>query len=211
MVRRHAVGLAFSVAFGLAAAAAQAMTVEFVPPNDPDGYSSAGIHNNGWVSGRGIGFTVTEDLWVSSVGVRHDLTDIDLAWSLSEIDALTGSFSVVRTLVSGAGLTSTEGFAWIDRSFSAVMLEAGTNYLIEFSFAGVMNTSFFYDNENEPWSQGVFANLEGTQSRSFGNYVLAPFRIGTTDAPAAVPAPAAAPLLVAALGGLAMIRRRRGG
>ena len=207
---RLAGAFAFAFAFALAAPAAHAVSVEFVPPNDPTGFVT-GASNNGWDAGRGIGFTVTDDLLVSSVGVLHDLTDIDLAWSLSEIDTLTGIYSVIETLASGSSVTSTEGLAWIDRSFSAVTLVAGSNYLIEFSFEGAANQNFFYDNGNVAWTQGAFAGLEGTQSGTFENFVTAAFRIGASAAPAAVPAPAAAPLLVAALGGLAMIRRRRGG
>lgn len=187
---------------------AHATAVEFVPPNDPTGGVYSTNSNDAWGNARGIGFEVSGDTSISSVGVYQDLTGVDLSFGIYEISALSGAFSRDTTLRSGSATTTTSGLEWVDFGFSELTFSAGTNYLIEFSFSGNSNQNFFYGNSNASWDQASYLSLEGTTGASFRNSVVGAFRVDA-DVPPPVPVPAALPLLVGALGGLGIVARRR--
>lgn len=190
----------------LLAGPAIASTVEFVPPNDTVGSISSGGLNDGWNFGRGIGFTVSSDQTINSVGVFENLTGIDLAFKIAEIPSLTGTFSAGTTLRSGGSTVTTTGLEWIDYSFSDLTLTPGTDYWINFYFDGTPDQKFYYDNHNVAWNQGAFRSLEGTQGNDFANSLVAAFRVNGV---ATVPLPAGLPLFASGLGVIGLLRWRR--
>jgi hypothetical protein len=191
----------------LAANLSTATPLAFVPSNDTTGRVWSWNSNDGWMGARGIGFTVTSQQTISSVGLYQDLTNIDLHYGLYEINALSGSFSKVATLASGGSKVTTNGLAWIDYQFGPVTLVQGKDYLIDFSFAGSSNENFFYNNRNVAWNQGAFKALEGTAGLGFGNSVVAAFRVNGIEQTSNVPEPASLALIAAGMLALGLRRR----
>ena len=189
--------------------AASAATVTFVPPNDTVGEAGNINENDGYADGRGIGFTVSSEVSLFSVGTLQDLTDITLGFGVYEISRSGFSFTRDTTLASGNSMVSTQGLEWIDFPLvGPLTLTPGTDYLIEFTHSGNANAHLFYRNAGEPWSQPPFEDLDGVQASSFLNLVVPAVRVGTEPA-AVIPLPGALVLLASAIGGLALIRRRR--
>jgi hypothetical protein len=188
--------------------AASAAPIAFVAPNDAAPHVWSTNSNDGWSSGRGIGFTVGQNTMINSVGLFQNLNNVTLNYGVYEVSALTGNFNRNATLRSGSRTVTTVGLEWIDFSFSDLNLAVGTDYLVEFSFSGNSGQNFFYNNGNVAWNQGVFQGLEGTISNTFDNYVTGGFRVdaaASTD----VPEPGSLFLFGAAALGLAAARRRR--
>jgi hypothetical protein len=191
----------------LVASLATATPLSFVPSNDTTGMVFSTNSNDGWQGARGIGFTVTSQQTISSVGLYQNLTNIDLHYGLYEINALNGGFSKIATLASGGSNVTTNGLAWIDYQFAPVTLAQGKDYLIDFSFTGSSNQNFFYNNRNVAWTQGAFTALEGTAGQDFGNFVVAGFRVNGIEQTSKVPEPASLALIGAGM--LALVSRRR--
>ena len=195
-------------AISILSPAAIAATIEFVPPNDATGGVFTTNSNDAWDESRGIGFNVSNAQSITSVGLFQDLTGIDLSFRISEISSLVGGFTRDVILASGSSNVTTNGLEWIDFVIPQLTFNPGTNYLIEFSFSGLSNQNFFYNNANVPWDQLVFTMLEGTQGNSFNNFVVAAFRVNN-DSLTAVPVPAALPLLLTGIGMLGRLSARR--
>ncbi|NRA30699.1 MAG: PEP-CTERM sorting domain-containing protein [Parvularculaceae bacterium] len=201
---------AFAATALLFASVTPALAVtEFVPPNDMTGRVWSTNSNDGWINARGIGFTVTGDVVIESVGVFQDLNGVALTYTVSEITALSGTFSRTSMLASGGSTVTTSGLEWIDYAIAPITLSAGTNYSIEFSFQGSSNQNFFYNNDNVAWTQGLFTGLEGTLGSSFSNFVVGAFRVDADTVTAPVPVPGALPLMAAGMAGFAAVRRRK--
>ena len=182
-------------------ASASALATEFVPPNDTTGQVWTTNSNDAWADGRGIIFNVSSATDLTSVGVYQDLTNKNLTWTLSDWNSPSTIFA------SGGGLVSTPGLAWIDFATS-VALSVGTSYHLEFSFAGNSNQNFFYNNQNVPWSQGVYTALEGTQGGYADNFVVGAFRVNEGATQSVPDSGSAAAFLGLAFVGLAAAARR---
>lgn len=190
----------------LSGAAASATPIEFTPPNDGIGaeYSAA---NDSWWMGRGITFGVTSRQAVSSVGLWHDLSGVDLNFSLYEISTSAVTLTRLTLLAGGGSTVDTDGRAWIDYELGGLVLDPGKEYLLEFAFQGEANSNFYYDNQNMLWTQGAFTGLDGTLGNELGNFVVAALRIDAEAVAAEVPEPGS--LLLTAVGLAALVRRRR--
>ncbi|MEM1427850.1 MAG: VPLPA-CTERM sorting domain-containing protein [Pseudomonadota bacterium] len=189
-------------------APALSATMEFIPPNDTTGQVWSTNTVDGWDSGRGIGFSVTEAVEVDSLGVFHDLTGIDVSYGLYEISSGSGNFSRSATLRSGSSTITTSGLDWVDFAVAPLTLAPGTNYLLEFSIGGPANQNFFYNNGNVAWSQSVFTSLDGTLGDSFSNFVVGAFRLNG-DETSVVPLPGGLVLMVGAFAAFGALRGRR--
>jgi hypothetical protein len=188
---------------------AAATPTTFTPPNDATGMTLSNHANEGWDNHRGIGFNVASQQTLSSVGVYLDLTSTDLQYGVYEISASEGVFARTRLLASGGSTVSTKGLAWIDYGVGDLMLNTGTNYLIEFSFGGPSNQSFYFNNQNVAWSQGAFTSIDGTLGDDFFNGVVGGFRINALEATGDVPEPASLALIGVGIFALGAGRRLR--
>jgi hypothetical protein len=187
---------------------AAAAPIAFTPPNDTAGTVYTNNANEGWDNHRGIGFKVSSTQTLSSVGAWLDLTDTDLRFAVYEISSSQDVFARTRLLASGGSTVSTNGFEWIDYGFSQLTLATDTNYLIEFSFNGPSNQSFYFNNQNLAWSQGAYTDIEGTLGDDFYNSTVAAFRINALEPAGEVPEPASLALLGAGVFALSLRRRR---
>ncbi|TNC82059.1 MAG: hypothetical protein C9356_05205 [Oleiphilus sp.] len=172
----------------LASLSANALMMEFVPPNDPIGHVYTSNFNDGYASGRGIQFEMSADESINGVGLYHDLTNIDLSFELHQLSGTSG------IIASGSRDVSTQGLEWIDFSFSEILLNAGMQYRLDFLFHGQGNQNFFYNNANSTFSQGSFSNIDGTLGGSTENVVMAAARVSLNDT-IAVPEPSPLALL----------------
>jgi hypothetical protein len=187
---------------------AAAAPIAFTPANDMAGQVYTNNANEGWDNHRGIGFNVNSTQMLSSVGAWLDLTNTDLNFAVYEISSSQDVFFRNKLLASGGSTVSTNGLEWIDYGFGPLTLTAGTNYLIEFSFNGPSNQSFYFNNQNLAWSQGAFMGLEGTLGDDFYNSTVAAFRINAIEPAGEVPEPASLALLGAGMLALGLRRRR---
>ncbi len=174
---------------------AHAAIIEFVPPNDPVGRVFTTNSNDAWGSGRGVVFQATVDGVISSIGVYHDLTGIDLSYTLSQTTSANGNITTGETiLASGSAVVTTNGLEWIDFPVADIPYTAGSFYHIEFAFSGNGNQNFFYDNNNVTFSQDGFDVIDGTQSGNTGNSVMPAIRLDNDASPSpagpSVPIPA---------------------
>lgn len=187
---------------------ASATPTAFTPPNDPAGITLSNNANEGWDNHRGIGFNVASQQTLSSVGVYLDLSSVDLQYGVYEISASEGVFARTRLLASGGSTVSTNGLAWTDYGVGDIMLNTGTNYLIEFAFGGPSNQVFYFNNQNVAWSQGAFTSIDGTLGDDFFNSVVGGFRINALEPAGDVPEPASLALIGAGMLALRAGRRR---
>ena len=138
--------------------------VTFIPPNDPDGATQNPNTNNGYSGGRGIVFSVSEQINVSQVGLYHDLTSTNIQFKLSQIFSTTGSVNDTRVVLRGGQrVVSTSGFEWIDFTFTPLTLESGQSFHIEFLHEGNANQHFLYNNLNVAFSIAPYTGIEGSQ------------------------------------------------
>lgn len=155
-----------------------AAVIEFVPPNDPVGHVFSTNSNDGWSSGRGVVFQATADGTMSSIGLYHDLTGIDLSYKISETTSANGDIATGEiVLLTGNTVVTTNGLEWIDFAIADTPYSAGSFYHIQFSFSGNGNQNFFYDNNDVPFTQGSFEVIDGTQGTSTGNSVMPAVRL----------------------------------
>ena len=90
-------GLTFLATAGTALAA----IVQFVPPNDPTGSVFTTNLNDGYDAGRGIVFLATSNTQIDSVGIFHDLTNINLDFEVAQVFSSTGSVTDACCAASG--------------------------------------------------------------------------------------------------------------
>lgn len=203
---------AAAVAISLAGvpAAASAAFVTFVPPNDTTGALFNPNANDGYASGRGIVFTATADTVIDGVGLYQNLSNVQLAFRIDKVLTNTGVLSSgATTLASGSAQVNTGGvLSFIDFSFASLLLQAGGNYQISFSFAGPSPQNFYYTNDTVRFTTGNFSAVNGTLGDDARNGVLPAIRVNVVE-PVSVPEPASAALFGAGLAGLVLVRRRR--
>jgi hypothetical protein len=190
----------------LFACSANASIIEFIPPNDLSGQVFTTNSNDAWSTGRGLVFQMTATETIDSIGLFHDLTNINLSYELSQVFSASGNVTSGQTILSnGSNLISTAGLEWIDFGVSNILLSSGNFYHLEFTFSGNGNQNFFYNNGNIAFSQGSFALIEGTNNGNTSNFVMPALRLNTVSS---VPAPAAVWLFGSGLIGLIGVRKK---
>lgn len=195
MLKAAVAGLVLSVS-----GFANAGLIEFIPPNDLAGQVYSTNSNDAWSSGRGFVFEMLSNESIDSLGIYHDLTNINLFYELSEVTSLTGTLTSGQTVLrSGNALTTTSGLNWIDFAISDLVLMAGSYYHLEFTFSGSGNQNFFYNNGNVAFSNGSFSSIEGTNNVDTGNFVMPALRVNTTTS---VPEPTTLAIFALAIMGL---------
>ncbi len=176
-------------------------------PNDPTGLVYTTDSNDGWNTGRGLQFGLSEDVMIDSFGVLQDFS-LQAGVSMDyEVYDVTNN-SVLRS--GSTGLVGTTGLEFIDVSFAALQLFAGNIYHMEFSFSAVSNQNFYHDERGAlTHNQGPFINIDSTSGgpNATSNYVLAQFRTNIVSQQTAIPEPGILALFVAALFGVRLARK----
>ena len=200
---------------------ADADTIRFVPPTDPEGriYSTNG--NDGWAQGRGVVFTATEPVALTSVAVLVDLSNIRLSYRLAGVTRTEGAVRRGSTaLRNGVSRVTTSGLDWVTFAFSPLRLSAGHGYLLEFTFSGDGNQNFFHRNCAAPadpnacdgqlrYSVGPFADVDGTHEGNTANFVQPAVRVDIGADASPVPEPSTLALLCVSIAALGRERSRR--
>ena len=175
----------------------------FIPPNDTNGHVFSNNSNDGYNAGRGIVFNTTANTTLSSVGIFQDLTNVVLNYDVAQVTTTNGQVDTGEIILrSGSRTVTTSGLQFIDFSFANLLLAAGKNYQIEFTFNGASNQNFFYNNDNKPWTQGSFALLDGTQAGDATNFVVPAIRV-SAEGTSVTPEGSSLAMLV--LGGLPLV------
>lgn len=205
-----AIIVAIAVGVGLAGAAS-AQTI-FVPPNDTAGHVFSTNSNDGWNSSRGVVFQVNSTQTVNSIGLYQDLTGVTVNYEVDQITSASGNVGPGKVILrSGSGTFTTSGLQFITFAIAPVTLNSGSFYQIRFDFSGNSNQNFFYDNQDVPFSQPGFSQIDGTEGDDTGNTVMPRIEINAATAVAAVPVLSSLglALLGVLLAGAALTRLRR--
>lgn len=205
-----------AVTFCFSQASCSAGIVTLIPPNDPNGAIQNPNTNNGYSGGRGVVFSVSEQVNISQVGLYHDLTSTNIRFKLSQIFSTTGlvnDFHVVHR--DGQRTVSTSGFEWIDFTFTPLTLGSGQSFHLEFLHEGNANQHLLYNNLNVAFSLPPYTGIEGSQGgfSGIGSNVYMPLiRIldDRQDTDSNVPEPSTIAIALAL--GIMMLggRKRRG-
>lgn len=205
-----AIIVAIAVGVGLAGAAS-AQTI-FVPPNDTAGHVFSTNSNDGWNSSRGVVFQVNSTQTVNSIGLYQDLTGVTVNYEVDQITSASGNVGPGKVILrSGSGTFTTSGLQFITFAIAPVTLNSGSFYQIRFDFSGNSNQNFFYDNQDVPFSQPGFSQIDGTEGDDTGNTVMPRIEINAATAVATVPVLSSLglALLGVLLAGAALTRLRR--
>ena len=205
-----AIIVAIAVGVGLAGAAS-AQTI-FVPPNDTAGHVFSTNSNDGWNSSRGVVFQVNSTQTVNSIGLYQDLTGVTVNYEVDQITSASGNVGPGKVILrSGSGTFTTSGLQFITFAIAPVTLNSGSFYQIRFDFSGNSNQNFFYDNQDVPFSQPGFSQIDGTEGDDTGNTVMPRIEINAATAVATVPVISSLglALLGVLLAGAALTRLRR--
>ncbi|TJZ74078.1 PEP-CTERM sorting domain-containing protein [Chitiniphilus eburneus] len=195
-------GLVLSV---LLAQGAHAQVVAFVPP----GAVVLTTHNSNdsWAQGRGVLFSPTANLTIDTIGVFQQLRPGVLGLELSRVHTDNGLIYQDEILWQGSvSTTGADSLSWLDLALPDTCLRAGYTYHAQFSYFGRPYTNFFYDNQNQPFAQDHFAQIDGTEGKGTANYVMPAVRLNVTSV-SPVPEPATYALI--GLGLLGVMRARR--
>ncbi|GAB4464017.1 MAG: hypothetical protein OHK0029_33470 [Armatimonadaceae bacterium] len=208
-----------------ASANAQVEFLFFVPQGfdrDTTFTTSDSNFNDGFNTGRGIVFQATENRQINGVGVFLSVTQEPVTFTVSQVASLVGDVEAGQTVLRTGTSTVSVFQNFVDFQFAPLVLVAGQNYHIDFSFSGPqIGTRTFYrntatDSENDtddiPWSQDGFTQIDGTQNGDTTNFLVPVVRLilppgGGTGV--VVPEPGTVAFMGLGLLGLAMVRRRR--
>ncbi|GLS04886.1 hypothetical protein GCM10007860_20340 [Chitiniphilus shinanonensis] len=198
----HVFGLTLGA---LLAPCLHAQVVEFVPP----GAVVLTTHNSNdsWAQGRGVLFSPTANLTIDAIGVFQQLRPGTLGLALSRVHVDNGLIYQDETLWQGSVASAdASALSWLDLTLPETSLLAGSLYHVQFSYFGRPYTNFFYDNQNQPFSQGHFTRIDGTEGKGTANYVMPAVRLNVANV-SPVPEPATYALI--GLGLLGVMRARR--
>lgn len=191
----------------------QAGVIAFVPPNDQTGQLTSTASNDGYSTGRGIVFTMTNDVTIDQVSVRQDLSSVTLRYEISSVLAATGSLNDYKIkLREGTKTVSTTGLEWISFDMDSLDLATGNHYHIEFFHSELGNQNFAYRNLNVTFDVDSFSNIDGTQGGNAGtgsNVDLPAIRLHDQSSTAGGGVPEPTLFTILSSFGLFMLARKR--
>jgi hypothetical protein len=200
----------------LACSPAMASSVMFIPNGNSLGQVFTTDTNDGYASGRGVMFRATANFVLTDVAIYQNLQGKQLNFKLKNLSGGT-------TLWEGSQTVTTNGLEFIHFVLpTAITLEEGQSYFLDFGFEGASLENFFYNEGQVPsYSVPGFDWINGTLGGDPVNTVIPRIELNsdlndggvviTAVLPGAVvPEPATWALMITGFGAAgAMLRRRR--